>query len=311
MATPTGTSPERRRRSRNQRVPPVEVRLRPIDGSGGGWQSAVLVDTAEAGIGVQSRYALAVGTPVMIEASEEMLAAVGPVPARGRVAWIRRTNSGLVRFGVAFQQPEAKPEEKKPDEPAAQPETAADYYELLQVHPKATAEMVNRAFRLLAQVYHPDNSATGDEGKFRALLTAHKTLSDDALRAAYDLERNASLKTIWNVFGKQSPATGLAAERQKRHGILAALFQKRAAEPHAPSMSVFELEEILGTSREQLEFTLWYLRERSLVTRSDNNRFQITVEGVDGLERLETSAEEGSRRFDSGRIALLPSPGAK
>ena len=55
-------------------------------------------------------------------------------------------------------------------------------------------------------------------------------------------------------------------------------------------MTIFDLEDCLGVAREHLEFTLWYLKERSFVARSDNNRFQITVAGVDEHERLEAAS---------------------
>ncbi|MBA3975012.1 MAG: hypothetical protein C0504_12450 [Candidatus Solibacter sp.] len=308
MAMPAGPTPERRRKSRNTRIPPVEVKLRPLDGTGNGWVSAVLVDTADAGIGIQGRWPIAVGTLVMIEASDELTSAIGAFPPRGRIAWCRRTNSGLYRCGVAYDLQNAGRE--MPDAPAAAAsDTAADLYEILQVHPKAHGDMINRAYRLLAQIYHPDNQATGDEVKFRELVAAYKTLSNESARAAYDLARNESLKSIWNVFRNSPPVTGLSAERRKRQGILAALFQKRAAEPHTPAMSIFELEDVLSVNREHVEFTLWYLRERLLVIRSDDNRFQITAPGVDELERLESESQPGSRYFDGREPPMLPSAG--
>lgn len=308
MATSSGSTSERRRQKRTSRLPPVEVRLRPLDGSNTGFLQTLLIDTADDGIGVQSRVPFTVGALVLIEPSQEMTEAVGPVAPRGKIAWCRRTNSGLFRIGVAFAAKESPRQQQAGEEAAGASDTPPDYYEILQVHPKATSEMVNRAYRLLAHVYHPDNPATGDDEKFRQLTAAFKTLSDESQRAAYDVARNASVQTIWSVFKGSVPQTGMAAERRKRHGILAALFQKRAAEPHAPSMSIFELEDVLGVSREQIEFTLWYLRERTLVTRSDNNRFQITAAGVDGLEALEREERPDARYFHDRDLVMLPAP---
>lgn len=310
MTTPTGDKTERRRRHRTSRVPPVEVKLRPLDGSNTGFLPALLIDSADDGIGVQSRVPINVGAQVLIQPSPEMTEAVGPAAPRGKVVWCRRTNSGLFRIGVAFAAKESQRPQQGGEEAPATADTPPDYYEILQVHPKATAEMVNRAYRLLAQIYHPDNPSTGDSEKFRQLSAAFKTLSDDSLRAAYDVARNASVQAIWSVFKGAAPKTGMAAERRKRHGILAALFQKRAAEPHAPSMSIFELEDVLGVSREQIEFTLWYLRERTMVTRSDNNRFQITAAGVDGLEAMEREEGPDSRYFHDRDLIMLPAPAA-
>ena len=45
-------------------------------------------------------------------------------------------------------------------------EVYVDYYEVLQVSTKADQKMIERAFRLLAKRYHPDNRHTGDAGKF-------------------------------------------------------------------------------------------------------------------------------------------------
>ena len=42
-------------------------------------------------------------------------------------------------------------------------EAVADYYEVLRIIPKADPDMIHRVYRLLAQRYHPDNTATGDE----------------------------------------------------------------------------------------------------------------------------------------------------
>ena len=49
---------------------------------------------------------------------------------------------------------------------AMEKETPADYYKILQVDSKADQEMIERAYRLLAKRYHPDNLETGDVKQF-------------------------------------------------------------------------------------------------------------------------------------------------
>ena len=61
---------------------------------------------------------------------------------------------------------------------------AADYYEILQVNPRADQEVIERAYRLLAKRYHPDNEQTGDATKFQILIEAYRALSDPEKRAA-------------------------------------------------------------------------------------------------------------------------------
>ncbi|WP_245425844.1 DnaJ domain-containing protein [Mesorhizobium sp. WSM3862] len=63
-----------------------------------------------------------------------------------------------------------------------------DYYELLEISPKATSEPVERIFRYFAMRYHPDNRDTGDESRFNEIVEAHNTLKDPLKRAQYDIQ---------------------------------------------------------------------------------------------------------------------------
>ena len=66
------------------------------------------------------------------------------------------------------------------------------YYEILEVHPKASKEIIEKAYRVLAKKYHPD-LYSGErrlyaEKKLRDINEAYKILSDEFLREQYDLE---------------------------------------------------------------------------------------------------------------------------
>ena len=65
--------------------------------------------------------------------------------------------------------------------------TEADYYEVLQISPNAEPETVHRVYRLLAQRFHPDNSESGSDARFRELTAAYEVLSDPERRAKYDV----------------------------------------------------------------------------------------------------------------------------
>lgn len=64
-----------------------------------------------------------------------------------------------------------------------------DFYELLQVHPKASAEVVKKAYRtlLLTQGAHPDQG--GDPALAARLTEAYHTLCEPERRRAYDAAR--------------------------------------------------------------------------------------------------------------------------
>ncbi len=60
-----------------------------------------------------------------------------------------------------------------------------NYYEVLGVDKKATKDDIKKAFRKLAQKYHPDKSH-GDESKFKEITEAYSILADDKKRREYD-----------------------------------------------------------------------------------------------------------------------------
>ena len=64
-----------------------------------------------------------------------------------------------------------------------------DYYEVLQVHPRASAEMVRKAYRTLMGEMrgHPDLG--GDEERAKLINEAYAVLADPDLRRAYDQAR--------------------------------------------------------------------------------------------------------------------------
>ena len=68
-----------------------------------------------------------------------------------------------------------------------------DYYEVLQVHPRAELEVILAAYRKLAQMYHPDSPGAPSNAHSRMveINEAKEVLSDPARRATYDQEYRA------------------------------------------------------------------------------------------------------------------------
>jgi curved DNA-binding protein CbpA len=67
-----------------------------------------------------------------------------------------------------------------------------DHYEVLQVHPRAEAEVIRAAYRTLARKYHPDHG--GDARRMIALNDAWDVLGDPDRRAEYDASRLLAAK---------------------------------------------------------------------------------------------------------------------
>ncbi len=61
-----------------------------------------------------------------------------------------------------------------------------NYYEVLGITKKATADEVKRAYRDLARKYHPDNAGPESTAKFQEIQLAYNVLSNPTERAKYD-----------------------------------------------------------------------------------------------------------------------------
>lgn len=97
-----------------------------------------------------------------------------------------------------------------------------NYYELLEVSPNASPEVIKAAYKSLMQRYHPDrNPGNAESAKRSALVVqAYEVLSDSSMRAAYDIELKARLANLNSV-------------RDKGRDMLAPIYlDKRKSEAH-------------------------------------------------------------------------------
>ena len=161
-----------------------------------------------------------------------------------------------------------------------------DYYEVLQISPNADQETVHRVYRIQAQRFHPDNLKTGDAQRFRSVAEAYEILSDARSRASYDAEHRRVRGRATQEAFVVPPAPDPQDEVQRREQILRLLYRKRQAHPDQPSLGLRELETLLGTPKQHLEFSLWYLKESGYLTRSDSARHTITLKGVDLIDAM-------------------------
>lgn len=68
-----------------------------------------------------------------------------------------------------------------------------NYYEILEVSPKASPLVIRAAYKSLMQRYHPDKDS-GDAERAALVVQAYDVLSDEAKRSSYDLLLNDLLK---------------------------------------------------------------------------------------------------------------------
>jgi curved DNA-binding protein CbpA len=164
--------------------------------------------------------------------------------------------------------------------------TLIDYYEILQVSPRADSETIDRVFRHLARRYHPDNQESGNADKFAELVNAHNVLSNAAQRAAFDVQYDRVREVRWRVFNQDTAVNEIAGDERLRVALLSLLYVARRNNTFEPGIGIIELEKILGAPDNVLQFQLWYLRENEYVERLTTGHFAITASGVDRLFEL-------------------------
>lgn len=159
-----------------------------------------------------------------------------------------------------------------------------DYYETLQISATAEPETIHRVYRLLAQRFHPDNSDTGNADRFRELAEAYEVLSDPERRAKYDVVHQRQWRERWKVVESTNGDVDFRSEQISRLTVLELLYSRRKTEPQKPTMSMLDMEALIGRPREHLEFSIWFLTQKKFITRGDDSGVTITADGVEYLE---------------------------
>jgi hypothetical protein len=86
--------------------------------------------------------------------------------------------------------------------------TAASYYDVLQVSPTASQEVIHAAYRALARSCHPDiNPTVGAAERMLQLNAAYKVLADSERRAQYDLRQTRVGRSVARPFPTPTAGT--------------------------------------------------------------------------------------------------------
>ncbi|CAK8533015.1 unnamed protein product [Lathyrus sativus] len=113
----------------------------------------------------------------------------------------------------------------------------ADWYGILGVSPHADDDTVQKHYRKLALMLHPDkNKSIGADGAFKLISEAWSILSDKARRAAYDEKINARAQKGSAIFGGSSAkATANGANNSKKKTPSMGKSQKNTAKENTSS----------------------------------------------------------------------------
>jgi curved DNA-binding protein CbpA len=166
-----------------------------------------------------------------------------------------------------------------------------DYYALLGVEPKSDVETIQKAYAKFAQKYHPGNTETGDKDKFDSVNQAYEVLSDPSLRREFDKLKGVDAEQGAPKFSSHDFFEALGRGSGLRIALLCILYDRRQRRPFTPSLSMRHVESMVAGSTEELNFALWYLKQKNLAESDDKSSLQITVEGMDYVEHNRPTPE--------------------
>ncbi|MFT4569404.1 MAG: curved DNA-binding protein CbpA [Hyphomicrobiaceae bacterium] len=157
-----------------------------------------------------------------------------------------------------------------------------DYYEALELSPKASTETVEAVFPLLSARYHPDNPRTGDPHRYKLLTMAYSVLTDPGRRPSYDSYYEQTRERQTDSDGERDDSVGFEVDRKLRLKILGLLYDSRRRDG-PKGIGDYSLEQSTGISIDDLQFHLWYMTAKGWINRTDDGQVAITVAGIDGL----------------------------
>ena len=185
-------------------------------------------------------------------------------------------------------------------------EEFVDYYELLQVTPGCDDRILEAAYHHFLKKYHPDHADTADPEKFKTILSAYKVLKDPERRAKYD-------RTYAALNGGGPAPSDLQEDEalgdaQAHELILSNLYKRRRQSAKEPGLGPWMLQELLGCSKEEFDFHVWYLRSKGLIDTIEDGTIAVTVAGVDHViatsktnKAVKLITEQGEEDGDRGK----------
>jgi hypothetical protein len=262
------TAAETRRKEERRAFDGVVTVSTSTDGADQRFIRGKAVDFSKGGARIQTPEALEVGAQVYIRADSFGLMGVA------KVRYCQHRPAGYV-VGLELEKRGAS---------MRTPDDFIDYYEVLQISPKADLETIHRVFRMQAARYHPDNTQSGNAERFLLLSRIYQTLVDPKKREQYDVRRRMREPGSIPVFGLAEFVAGIEGEVNRRLGVLCLLYKRRRSNPDHPALSLLQLEFLMEFPREHLMFTVNYLREKDSIRIVENSDYQITAAGIDTLE---------------------------
>lgn len=182
-----------------------------------------------------------------------------------------------------------------------------NYYDELEVHPNASQEVIEAAYKALMRLHHPDKGITVSGQRARSLNAAHEVLSDRDKRATYDDERlNVKGKIIEGIRIDAAIAEGGFGKTYKGTHLLTG---SPVCVKHCSRISPSDAQILIEEAK-----AMWDLRHyalpaaRNLIKMPDGS-LALIMSYIEGptLEKVVQAYADRRERFPAEHVAWIMS----
>lgn len=178
-------------------------------------------------------------------------------------------------------------------------------YAVFGIERTANNEQIHKRYQELIKQFHPQKGLTPDAEQFKAVNEAYEVLTDPFSRKTLDDMLDGPAKDTATDFEAEVFFASLPHQIGRRNTILAVLYDRRRQKPMRPGVSFRDLELMLGWTPDELELTLWYLKQRELVTADDKSNLLVTANGMDYMENHTPRLEDVMRYIKKKQEAAV------
>jgi len=234
-----------------------------------------LVDLHVEGCGLESVFPLEPDTRVWLVGTFTDAEGTPPLEIEGYVAWSRPHKTSMYRMGIRFVIPSNVELTEKVAAVAAGAEGPVPVPVSASASGPVSTSVSVPVSALVPEIEPaPPEAPVSDVEKLVARITE---ASNDPVT---DM---TAIESVFDVYAHLSEA-----EKRKRWAILALLYLRRLKRPRKASLAASEVQALLGVTKEQAEFSLWYLEEVGAIASDDCGGYAITLAGVRMAEAGET-----------------------
>ena len=163
-------------------------------------------------------------------------------------------------------------------------EPFVDFYAVFELDRHCDRSSIDKAYRRLAQLYHPDHATTADVDKFQEITRAYKVLKNAERRAKYDRIYAAQMGEEPAVTPRDDivvDGSTAVQDAELHEKLLLALYKQRREDARNPGVMPYYIQHELGCSDDSFEFHTWYLKSKGFIEITQQSELAITIEGVD------------------------------